>query len=989
MTYSRAFALRWSRRDWLAVLVIAVTVAFFTGIALLVVAMGAQTAAIAADQGAVGAATYHEHTAVEVPAGAIEIPVARANGPDGPAYVAGVPADDGRTRFAERRLAPGEGTTLGTAAEAQTHELVGREGTRELSVGPRGTSFVPPTWYVTDPTTVEELGRTGTLVVDPGGEGAVPIRGVLSFFRKGTEQALDAIVAATIGGIVLLAVTVFSVTRMVVRDRRSAIRVARATGATPRRIGTLFVTRAVLLSGVGVLLGAALGVILTNAAVNAAVVIGVPTTVSIDPGAALHVLGPLLAGMVFVGGLAGALAVRGAATRPPATIGRERRAGKNGGLAPRLLAGRSVVPVAATLAVFVAFAALLAGLGLAVAPLATADEATITEPGSPHLAASDVPAGYADALRTEGVDASAEILLFTVTEDQPVVARGADFEAFATVSDAELEDGRTPGSADEAVIGAGLARTLDVEVGDAVLLGGGTAPAVARVEVVGLYDAPGAVADQIIVPLRTARHLEGMGEDRAQFIRTRGLAADAGSDGAVENAASDAGGPESAEESGVVDLETPATVPAGEAFEVTVTFRNDALTEETMSAEVRADDRIRVTETTVGGESEGRAGVTFEAGDPGTVRVVAGNVERTVRVVDSDALVVETLPDRGPPGSAPLVRVLDGSGSPVEGAAIAVDGEGVTDDGNPRRTDAGGTARVPLGAAGTRTVTVTRETRTASRTVTVSPAATRGLDPALAVTPASPTPTTEPTVEVALVNPWSDPIERTYVVEAPGGPYEQTATVPPGEQRTVAIELPRRSGGTYDVRVRTTRDSEPLAETTYRVEGDDRIASALATAGYRREAPLSQAAEVAFGNLRLLFGTMSLLAGGMVVGGTTAALASAVQARRTTIGVYRATGASRRRVLRLVLEDTCRIGAAALAVALIAGLSGLILLDVAGFLSAYGADVPPVPPAAVLGSIVAGASIILLSSAAIATVAMLKDAPAELLGGRTRGGNDE
>ena len=49
MSYRRLLVLRWSRRDHMAVLTIAVAVAFLTSTVILVTALSAQTTAIAAD----------------------------------------------------------------------------------------------------------------------------------------------------------------------------------------------------------------------------------------------------------------------------------------------------------------------------------------------------------------------------------------------------------------------------------------------------------------------------------------------------------------------------------------------------------------------------------------------------------------------------------------------------------------------------------------------------------------------------------------------------------------------------------------------------------------------------------------------------------------------------------------------------------------------------------------------------------------------------
>lgn len=997
MTYRGALAFRWSRRDWLAVLIVAMTVTFLVGVVLLVTAMGAQTAAIAGDHESPGAATYYDTRlpADETADEAVVIPVARVNVGGTTAFVAGVDDDDRNRVYGDRALAPsgsdverdgtvGASATLGDAFEMRTEELVGDDGTVEVTVTQGGAGVLPPSWYVTNPAVVEDLGQTGTLVV--ADEGDVPLRGILTFFQEGTDEVISTIIASSAGIGVLLVVTVFSVTRMTVRDRRSTIQVARATGATPRAVATLFVARATLLSSVGVALGFALGVIVTNATVNAAVAVGIPATLSIDVGSAVTVIAPLLGGMVLVGALAGALAVRSTVRRPPAAIGRERHGGRSGWLAPRLLDARVVVPAAATLAVFVAFAALIAGLGLTVAPLATADGATVTEPGSPHLAASSVPAAHADALREQGIDASAEILLFAVADGRPVVARGAEFDAFATVSDARLVEGRAPETANEAVVGASLAGTLELEVGDAVQLSGSTEPGVARVDVVGVYDAPGAVADQLVVPLAIARHLDGTREGRVQFVRTRGLPADgvpkdetAGNDDSVDAGTAD----------GVIDIVAPETVGAGESIEVVVTFRNDGLVEKAMATEVTYRGETIGVETTVPGESEAKEQLTFEAGEPGVGTFEAAGLKRSVEVLGPDSLSIRGLPDRVPPGSEPLARVLDGTGDPVGGATVAVDGEAIADDGEPRTTDADGYVRVPFDAEGDATVTVRDNDRSAEETVVVTTDAEHGLEIDLVVVPSSPTPITEPTFELTLSNPWTEPLERQFEIDAPGGPYERAVTVDPGKETTLKVGLPRRSSGSYDVVVTEAEGNEPagepVAETSYTVRGDDRIASALATAGYEQGTPLSQAAEVAFGNLRLLLGALGALAGLMTVGGTTAALASAVQARRRTIGIKRATGASPWLVLRIVLGDAVRIGALATAVALVAGLAALAGLSTVGYLTAFGVRLSVVPPWRVLVGIVVGIGAVLLLSATLATAALLARSPAALLSDREGG----
>jgi ABC-type lipoprotein release transport system permease subunit len=138
------------------------------------------------------------------------------------------------------------------------------------------------------------------------------------------------------------------------------------------------------------------------------------------------------------------------------------------------------------------------------------------------------------------------------------------------------------------------------------------------------------------------------------------------------------------------------------------------------------------------------------------------------------------------------------------------------------------------------------------------------------------------------------------------------------------------------------------------------------------------------GNLELLVATVLGLAALMTVGGTTAGFASAVQARRRTLGVHRAMGATPRQVLALVLADAVRIGVVATLLGL--GLAAVVLgvLDAANLLTVYGVRVlSTVDPIVVAGS-AAGALGLAVLGATLATVPMLWTMPSRLLSGSLR-----
>jgi hypothetical protein len=260
---------------------------------------------------------------------------------------------------------------------------------------------------VTDPDTVESVGATSAFVVRQAGTTrGVPLLGALAFFVRGTGQALRALAAVAGGAALLVGVTVFSVSRMSVRDRLPTIRIVRATGAAPGTVLGVFTLRAALLTGVGVALGYAVGVVVASGAVTAAVAVGLPTTLSVRvSGRAVDVLVPLYWALLAVGVLAGAAAVRPAVRSPPGRLtddvspasGADERSTVGSRLAarlpwspaalslpsatpaPSLLRWRAFVPTAATLTAFVLFAVLVSSMAGTVAPLASAEGATITE----------------------------------------------------------------------------------------------------------------------------------------------------------------------------------------------------------------------------------------------------------------------------------------------------------------------------------------------------------------------------------------------------------------------------------------------------------------------------------------------------------------------------------------------------------------------------------------------------------------------------------
>jgi ABC-type lipoprotein release transport system permease subunit len=940
----------------LAVIVVAVTVAFLVGTTLFVFAASTQTATIASDFESTGTATHYESTAAAgaaAPAEAIVLPLAAVTAPDGTTtYAVGVPNGTNRT-FGSRHL-HGTDPTVGTVESSRTHALEG-ETTVSVAVSPRSGSILSPSWYAVAPETVADLGETGALVVVPDSRtgGETPLRGVLRFFTTGTQQALTVVGLVAIAGGLLVGITTYSATRMTVADRRRDLRVIRATGATPGGVLGLFALRTALLGGIGVALGYGIGVITANGAVSLAVSVGLPTSLSVAATRETATfLGALLVAMVVVAIVAGVLAARRAAVAPPAVIGR--RDSTDGPLSLRVLDGRALVPTTATLTAFLLVSLVfVAGVGV-LAPVTATDSATISEPGAGHPVASQVPAGYADGLRANGIEASGEIVLFAVQDDEPIPARGVEWTDFAAISDATIVEGRAPRAPDEAVVGTNVGADLDV--GETITLGGSVRSAVTRITVVGRTASSGADGAALFVSLPTARHLSNVQPGQVNVIRAERLPAPTG-DGLL-----------------VTDVSFDDDPVAGEPLVLVVSVANTdpAPTNETI--DVSLGDRQRQLQVKLDGGATATPRVEFDPVEPGRYDLAVDDRRSTVTVQRRDQLHLSGVPDTAPPGSRPLMEVADATRAPAGNVTVSVDGI-------DRRTGSDGTVRVPLDDVGRTTIVAGDGETAATTTIAIRENAERHPTTAIEVSPADPDVLVRPVAALELRNPWRDPIRPTVTVRGPADETTRQLRLDAGDTRTVTRRLDRRPPGTYNVTA--TVDGRAVAERTYRVTGDDRIPAAVATSGRTGTSPLGEAIEVVFGDLQLVALALVGLAAMMTVGATTATFAATIRARRRELGIYRACGAPPRRVLRLVIGDALRVGTVATAVAGVLAGIGLTLLDRAGVLTVFGVRLlPAVDPVVAVG--VAGAAlVVVVVSAALATVAVLRRPPADLVHDRS------
>ncbi|MXR40699.1 PEGA domain-containing protein [Halobaculum sp. WSA2] len=638
-------------------------------------------------------------------------------------------------------------------------------------------------------------------------------------------------------------------------------------------------------------------------------------------------------------------------------------------LRPRLLGVRAAVPTAATLSVFVLIVLVVGGLVGTLAPLAGTGTGTITESGAAHPLNSRIDAAHARVLRAQGIAASPEIIAAQASNGQPYLVRGANYTAFADVSGADLVEGRPPDDPGEAVVGDGLARTLGVDVGDSITIGGSVSPAVDRVRIVGRYEAEGLVDDQLVVPLATVGDSATGGRDQVHLIRTEASAEDAlAGDGGARLV--------------VTEVETPDDAAAGEPAPVSLTVRNFGDEAGSRTVTVETDGRNVSRSVDLDGGEATTVDVNVTWTDPGTYPIVVGPFERSVRVTRPGALTLPAeFPRRAPPDSTLLVPVVTTNGTRLSEGQVRF-GEFVAP------TNAEGVATVPMPSEpGTYPVVVSAPGHGEFRTtVEVTPNATRELSARIQIEPESGTPVTRPNVSVVVANPWGATLERNLTLVMPTGVEERTVRLEPGNTSRVRVE-PEAAGfdgevdpGTYTFRLLS--DGELVATERYEVVGGGgAVAGGLppGSAAYASGTGIGTVITRVFGNVQVLFAGMVLLAGVATVSGTVAAFARAVQSRGRTVGIYRATGMSRRRVLAIVAGDALRLAVPAVAAAFALATVAAVIAEELDLLVAFGVRIElallsPAVAVALVGSV--GLAV---ASAAVASVPFLLAPPAALL----------
>ena len=842
MGYERTLLARWTRRDWLAIAVIALTTTFLVGTSIMLLATGTQLENEVETLDGLETAEFGDDPAVVASNGDVILPVAQAKtAPGTNVTVIGVPETPVNliSSFDDATLAtpPPDGVVERGAPNRSTVRLAGVSGTLTLAVRDApDRSVLPDHWYTARQETVRDIGQTGQFRIETDApanatatsrlpEGGTFLLGTPGFLTIGGGEIVELLGLVTIASGLLIGVTVYSVTRMTVRDRRRTLFVIRSTGGPRRRLIGLFGIRAAMLTAVGAAFGYAIGIILINAVINVATYYGILTTLDVSGSPTDRLLlGGILIATVAVGFTAGVLSViRTVDTSPASLMGTGTGVAGSDGLPARIrkaldievIGVRTVVPMTAALTVLVAIAVVSVSVGLTLAPLAGATDGVVMSPDASYPLQSEVDEKRVQSFRSVGIPASPEILLPQVRDGQPYVMRGVNYSAYRQVSDVSVTAGREPAASDEALIGAGLARTLEVKIGETVTVGGGTAFGIDRVTVVGRFDGPGYLDDQLLVSLEAAKQLANMENGTVQLIQTTGVEEppDSGNETPTPTptpadvVVTDVSVPET----GIVDREVP--------IEVTLRNRGDQTGTRTLTVSV--DGRDRDTRVTVdGGETRTvTRNAVFQ--DLGNHTVAVGDLNTTITVepIPADIIVTGvTTPETAFSNqSVPVDVTLSNRGGQVGRLTLGVPFDGGTRErtvavnGTREVVTTNGSTIVAAGGPPERTVTLTARfdapgtydleiggIETPIRVVEPAPANVTVTD---VTAPERAFIGEEVPVNVTLKNSGDLAGNRTLTVPVNGTDNETTVTVRGGETRTVTLTAVYRTPGTYNLTV--------------------------------------------------------------------------------------------------------------------------------------------------------------------------------------------
>jgi hypothetical protein len=429
----------------------------------------------------------------------------------------------------------------------------------------------------------------------------------------------------------------------------------------------------------------------------------------------------------------------------------------------------------------------------------------------------------------------------------------------------------------------------------------------------------------------------------------------------------------------VTDLSVPETWAVNATVPVDVTLRNRGGRPGTLSLTLPDSGSNRDVRVAVNASETREVTLNTTYRSPGRYVLGVEEFRSSVRIVDPATLSLSRLPERAPPGATVVLDVRDGNGRGVPGVTIQTgERRGVT--------GANGTVRLGLPeTAGEYELRSRIGPRIVhERGLTINASVDRSFLANLDVSPEDVGVTDEVTVTARAYNPWGETRSRDVVLKRENETVaRETIELRPGEMtsRSITVE-PLARGGSQEV---TLVDGERIATGTFTVTASDRLIALLGRSGlYDPGSSLIRSIESLVGNFQIIQVTIVALAFLMGTGTTATVVIQAVHARRRTLGVHQATGASPRRIARIVLGDGLRLGAIASVIGVAATYVGLTVLVETGYTVLFGVRIAPLVNAWVLGGLLAGALLLVGVSSLLAAGWILRVDPGDLLTGSSR-----
>jgi hypothetical protein len=436
----------------------------------------------------------------------------------------------------------------------------------------------------------------------------------------------------------------------------------------------------------------------------------------------------------------------------------------------------------------------------------------------------------------------------------------------------------------------------------------------------------------------------------------------------------------------VTGVSVPETGLMNESIPVSVNLTNRGGQQGAIRLELGYNGTQRDAFAVVDGRETRTATLNVAYATPGQYNVTLNRFQRIVRVIDGEGLRLSQLPDRSPPGETILIRARNRSGVAVPGVRFRIGDASAT-------TGMNGTAQVTVpsepGAYSLRSRVVGQTVH--ERDLRVQENASRSVFLELGVAPERVQILDETRVTATAYNPWGRTISREVVLRQQGKTVGRLLVeAEPGENvsGSTTVEPVVRGGETQQVSALI--GGETVANASYTVSVPDRLAALLVRRGlYEPGSGIASSLNQLIGNFQLLQGTLLGLGFLMGVGTTATVVIQAVHARRRTLGIQQATGASPGEVIRIILGDGLRLGVVASVAGILGGYAGLTLLVETGYTVLFGVRIAPLASVWLIGGLLVGGILLVGTSALIAAWWVLRVNPGALLTGSTRRTPDE